>query len=222
AGTGKTFTVASIAKAVKAQGRRMRVMAFAGKAAQRSAEAMREAGVDYVECSTIHRALALRSQTSYPQPLAEDVIVLDEASRVPHWLLAKIVQALKDDATLLPVGAPNQPPPIGHGTPFQDYLALGLPHVHLIQNYRQAGQVSIHQFAEAIREQNPGLWPGAESGVLTAFSVDPSEIETTFNASIRAAAQRHALLEWQVVTWKNDTRHALNQHLQELLNPGGT
>lgn len=220
AGTGKTFTVASIAKAVKAQGRRMRVMAFAGKAAQRSAEAMREAGVDFVECSTIHRALALRSQTSYPQPLEEDVIVLDEASMAPNWLLAKIVAALKDDATLILVGDPNQLPPIGHGTPFQDYLALGLPHVHLVQNYRQAGQVSIHQFAEAIREQNPGLWAGAEQGVLTAFSVDPGEIETTFNRSILNASEQYQPLEWQVVTWKNDTRHQLNQHLQDLLNPG--
>lgn len=221
AGTGKTFTVASIAKVAKAQGRRMRVMAFAGKAAMRSAEAMREASVDWVECSTIHRALGLRSQSSHPAPLAEDIVVLDEASMAPNWLLAKIVQALKDDATLILVGDPNQLPPIGHGTPFQDYLSLGLPHVHLVQNYRQAGQVSIHQFAEAIREQNPSLWQGAESGVLTAFSVDPSEIEGSFNQSIKAAAARHALLEWQVVTWKNDTRHALNQHLQELLNPSG-
>lgn len=219
AGTGKTHTVAATAKAVKAQGRSMRVMAFAGKAAMRSAEAMREAGVDYIECSTIHRALQLQSQDSHPVELYEDVVVLDEASMIPNWLLAKVIQALKPSATLILVGDPNQLPPIGHGTPFQDYLALGLPHLHLIQNYRQAGQVSIHEFAEAIREQNPGLWRGAEAGVQTAFAVQPTEIETTFNESIKAAAARHDLLEWQVVTWKNDSRHALNQHLQELLNP---
>jgi exodeoxyribonuclease V alpha subunit len=194
-------------------------MAFAGKAAMRSAEAMREAGVDFVECSTIHRALHLQSQATHPESLNEDVIVLDEASMIPNWLMAKVVQALRPTATLLLVGDPNQLPPIGHGTPFQDYLALGLPHLHLVQNYRQAGQVSIHQFAEAIREQNPGLWPGAEQGVQTAFSVDPGDVEGDFNTSVKAAAARHALLEWQVVTWKNETRHQLNQHLQELLNP---
>jgi len=219
AGTGKTHTVAATAKAVKAQRRSMRVMAFAGKAAMRSAEAMREAGVDYVECSTIHRALHLQSQSTYPDPLLEDVIVLDEASMIPNWLMAKVVQALKPSATLILVGDPNQLPPIGHGTPFNDYLALGLPHLHLVQNYRQAGQVSIHQFAEAIREQDPSKWGGADQGVLTAFAVDPSEIEGTFNESVKAAAARHQLLEWQCVTWKNDTRHVLNQHLQELLNP---
>lgn len=221
AGTGKTFTVASIAKAARAQGRTMRVMAFAGKAAQRSQEAMREAGVDFVDCSTIHRALGLANEHSYPTPLEADIVVMDEASMIPNWLMAKVVQALHANATLLLVGDPNQLPPIGHGTPFQDYLALGLPHVHLVQNYRQAGQVSIHQFAEAIREQNPAMWTDAESGVLTEFAVDPSAIEGSFNATIRAAAGRHRLLEWQVVTWKNDTRHQLNLHLQELLNPAG-
>src|SRR5690606_9569380 len=159
------------------------------------------------------------SAESYPMELEEDVIVLDEASMIPNWLMAKVVQALKPDATLVLVGDPNQLPPIGHGTPFNDYLTLDLPHLHLVQNYRQAGQVSIHEFAEAIREQNPGLWARAEAGVQTAFSVDPSEIETTFNEPIKAAAAQHSLLEWQVVTWKNDSRHALNQHLQELLNP---
>lgn len=221
AGTGKTFVTAAIAKVAKAQDRTMRVVAFAGKAAMRSAEAMREAGVTHVECSTIHRALGLRSQDSTPEHLEEDIIILDEASMVPNWLLAKITTALKPDATLVLVGDPNQLPPIGHGTPFNDYLALHLPHVHLVQNYRQAGQVTIHHFAEAIRAQDPNRWThdGTGDGVITRYAINPNDAETDFNASVTTAAQSLDLLDWQIVTWKNDTRHQLNQHLQELLNP---
>lgn len=218
AGTGKTFVTAAIAKVAKATGKSMRVMAFAGKAANRSQEAMREAGVNWVECSTIHRALHLKHQHDLPDRITSDIVILDEASMIPNWLMAKVVNAMKPTATLVLVGDPNQLPPIGFGTPFQDYLALGLPHVHLTQNYRQAGQVSIHEFAEAIRTQDPGSWKGAEAGVGTYFGIDTTAAENDFNESIRSAAARLDILDWQVVTWKNETRHLLNQHLQELLN----
>lgn len=218
AGTGKTRTTAAIAHAARAQNKRVRVMAFAGKAAMRSAEAMREDGVDFVECTTIHRALGLKGQHAHGNPVNEHIIILDEASMIPNWLMAAVIRNMKPWATLILVGDPNQLPPIGHGTPFQDYLALGLPHVHLEQNYRQAGQVTIHQFAEAIRQQNPNLWTPAVNGVNARFNIDPSDAEADFDAEIRRAAQM-SLHDWQLVTWKNDTRHALNDHVQAILNP---
>lgn len=222
AGTGKTRTTAAIAHAARKLKKSMRVMAFAGKAAMRSQEAMGEDGVHWIECSTIHRALGLKGQYSHPNELYEDIIILDEASMIPNWLLAKVIKAMRPGATLILVGDPNQLPPIGFGTPFQDYLALGLPHVHLEINYRQAGQVSIHEFAEAIRQQNPNLYTPAEAGVHLRFSINPADAEGDFDHTIRHAHETLTLHDWQVVTWKNDTRHGLNQHLQELLNPNVT
>lgn len=221
AGTGKTRTTAAIAHAARATKRTMRVMAFAGKAAQRSQEAMREDGVDWITCSTIHRALSLKGPNTIPNPLDEDIVVLDEASMIPNWLMAKVVRAMRPTATLLLVGDPNQLPPIGYGTPFQDYLELELPHVHLVQNYRQAGQVAIFEFAEAIRTQNPTLYQPTDppTGVIPRFGIDTDAAEEEFNQTIKAAAENLEHHEWQAVTWKNDTKDALNQHLQELLNP---
>lgn len=223
AGTGKTRTTAAIAHAARQQRKTMRVMAFAGKAAMRSQEAMGEDGVDWVACSTIHRALGLQGPNTVPIPLTEDIVVLDEASMIPNWLLAKVVKAMLPSSTLILVGDPNQLPPIGYGTPFSDYLELGLPHVHLEVNYRQAGQVSIHQFAEAIRTQTPDAYQHAEpeQGVYLRFGIDPNEAEADFNALVRDTSGRLEHHEWQVVTWKNDTREALNQHIQDLLNPTG-
>lgn len=223
AGTGKSRTTAAIAHAAKARRKTMRVMAFAGKAAMRSAEAMLEDGVDWIECSTIHRALQLRSPNTIPAALEEDIIVLDEASMIPNWLMAKVVQAMHPSSTLVLVGDPNQLPPIGYGTPFQDYLKLGLPHVHLEINYRQAGQVNLQRFAEAIRAQAPDTYQHQEpeSGVHLRFNIDPVTAEAEFNQLIRDAATRLPHFEWQLVTWKNDTKDALNQLVQELLNPNG-
>lgn len=223
AGTGKTRTTAAIAHAAVKLRKSMRVMAFAGKAAMRSQEAMAEDGVDWIECSTIHRALGLRNPYTVPNALMEDIVVLDEASMIPNWLMAKVVNAMRPTATLILVGDPNQLPPIGYGTPFSDYLELGLPHVHLETNYRQAGQVSIHQFAEAIRTQNPNAYQHSEPerGVYLRFGIDPVTAELDFNTLINDANQRLPHHDWQVVTWKNDTKDALNALIQELLNPNG-
>lgn len=223
AGTGKTFTTAAIAKAARANKKHVRIMAFAGKAAMRSQEAMHEDNVDWVPCSTIHRALGLNGPHAHGNPVDEAIIILDEASMIPNWLMAAVTRNMPAHATLILVGDPNQLPPIGHGTPFQDALKLGLPHVHLEQNYRQAGQITIHQFAEAIRTQNPNAYepPTPETGVFTRFELDPTTAEHDFNNTILTASNKLTLHDWQLVTWKNDTRHALNQHVQDLLNPTG-
>lgn len=220
AGTGKTRTLAAVGKAAAAHGLKMRVMAFSGKAAMRAEEAMREGGALGVECSTIHRALGIqgtyRADTGV---LGEEIVVLDEASMIPNWLMAAVVKALKPGATLMLVGDPNQLPPIGYGTPFQDFLALGLPHIHLTQNYRQANQQSIFKLAEAIREQEPELYEPAASGVQAHFQIDP-ENEQLFDGIIRACAPL-GLHEWQAVTWTNAIQQALNLHIQKLMNPHG-
>jgi exodeoxyribonuclease V alpha subunit len=217
AGTGKTRTLAAIARAAAATGKTVRVMAFSGKAAMRADEAMREGDAGDVVCSTIHRALGL--PVGNDELLGEDIVVIDEASMIPNWLLAKVIRALQPEATLMLVGDPNQLPPIGYGTPFKDYLDLWLPHVHLVKNYRQANQQSIFQFAEAIRTQYPESYTPAATGVQAHFEIDPND-ETFFDNIIRSV-EALGLEEWQCVTWTNNIQQALNIHIQRLLNPGG-
>ena len=217
AGCGKTRTIAAIARAAAAKGKTVRVMAFSGKAAMRAEEAMREDGAGDVACSTIHRALGLPHWDG--EKLGEDVVILDEASMIPNWLLAAVIRALLPHATLMLVGDPNQLPPIGYGAPFRDYLELWLPHVHLTQNYRQANQQSIFQFAEAIRTQTPEAYRPAASGVQTHYGID-AENEGFFDAIVESVAPL-GLHEFQIVTWTNNICQALNLHIQNLLNPHG-
>jgi exodeoxyribonuclease V alpha subunit len=131
-GTGKTFTVAKILILLQEQALslgpdplRIELLAPTGKAAQRLGEAIQKhlagasleprvaASIPSV-ASTIHRALRYqpRSPTRFrhgrENPLPADVVVVDEASMVDLALMAKLVDAVSDDARLVLIGDKDQ------------------------------------------------------------------------------------------------------------------
>lgn len=216
AGTGKTFTLASIAREAARLGKSTGVLAFAGKAADRAKELLRENDADFVPCSTIHRALKLPRQEGEEQPvLTFDVVVLEESSMVPNWLLAEVVKALKKGATLVMVGDPHQLPPIGWGTPFEDFLAAGMPRSHLTQNYRQAGQESIFKLGEAIKNRDPNLYEAGQ-GVGLHFKACGNGM-----LLLECIDETLPLLESQTITYTNAVREQLNTAIQGHFNPDG-
>jgi exodeoxyribonuclease V alpha subunit len=133
-GTGKTHTVAALlALLVDAGGTRPPTIALAaptGKAAARMTEAfrsradeLRASGVDGAarladelsarSATTLHRLLGARPGSSrfrhdHRNPLAADVIVVDETSMVSLPLMAKLLDAVRPDARLVLVGDPGQ------------------------------------------------------------------------------------------------------------------
>jgi exodeoxyribonuclease V alpha subunit len=218
AGTGKTKTVASLVKAATALNKSVRIMAFAGKAAQRAAEALRENNAPDIECTTIHRALDLFGGGH--TELQEDIIIVDEASMISNRLMAAVVRSLKPGATLVLVGDPNQLPPIGYGAPFETAIKYGVPNVHLLKNYRQQNQQSIFQFAEMINNQKP-LNVFNEAGTHFGFGLSDDKLEAAFLDALLNVRDT-PLEEWQVVTHTNAVRHDLNRFLQRVLNPTGT
>ncbi|SDH32144.1 DNA helicase/exodeoxyribonuclease V, alpha subunit [Pseudomonas benzenivorans] len=127
-GTGKTTTVVRLLAALLEQpgGERMAIglAAPTGKAAARMAEAIRNAKaslpVDEAiksalpeEARTLHRLLGSRGDTPAVRhhagnPLALDVLVVDEASMVDLALMAKLVDALPPSARLILLGDKDQ------------------------------------------------------------------------------------------------------------------
>jgi exodeoxyribonuclease V alpha subunit len=130
-GTGKTATVlwllAALLEDALAQGAplpRIRLAAPTGKAAMRLGESIRarKRDLDCVEnvrsairedeASTIHRLLGYRPHAGFrhdrANPLAADVVVVDEASMIDLPLMAHLLDALRDDATLILLGDVDQ------------------------------------------------------------------------------------------------------------------
>ena len=235
AGTGKSFTIASIAKEALKANKKVAAMAFSGKAADRVAEALEEADVSspMLITGTIHKTLGLYegitlSEVSEDKELYSedgeldtqkrldaDIIILDEASMIHNWLLACVIQAKKPDATIILVGDPAQLPPVGHGNPFVSFIEQGMPVVNLEENYRQKDEQDIFLLGTGILKEEP-------------YQPESSAINLTFSNSgwglvkqtIETIKEQN-LLDWQVVTWTNKVKEQANKDIQELLNPYG-
>ena len=127
-GTGKTTTIAKVLALLREQpqGTHLRIALAAptGKAAARMEEAIRTA-LDRLECpseikatiptgaSTLHRLLGTLPDSPYfrhhaRNPLAVDVVIVDEASMVDLALMAKLVRALPPHAGLILLGDKDQ------------------------------------------------------------------------------------------------------------------
>jgi exodeoxyribonuclease V alpha subunit len=117
-GTGKTFTVSRLIAVFEelAPQRPPRVILAAptGKAAARLGESLRRAGQGAQgEVVTLHRLLRPIPGTplfrhTAANPLAVDLLVVDEASMVDLALMAKLVDALPAEARLILVGDKDQ------------------------------------------------------------------------------------------------------------------
>ena len=127
-GTGKTTTVVRLLAALLEQpgGERLAIglAAPTGKAAARMAEAIRNAKAGLPvsaaikaalpeEARTLHRLLGSRGDSpqvrhNAANPLALDVLVVDEASMVDLALMAKLVDALPANARLILLGDKDQ------------------------------------------------------------------------------------------------------------------
>ncbi len=132
-GTGKTTTVARLigvladqATAAGAEPPLVALAAPTGKAAKRMQEAVRAAaeGLDLspatrtqlgaLEASTVHRLLRPRPENASRfryhrrNRLPHDVVIVDETSMLPLWLMARLVEAVRHDARLVFVGDPEQ------------------------------------------------------------------------------------------------------------------
>ncbi|WP_043216557.1 exodeoxyribonuclease V subunit alpha [Aquipseudomonas alcaligenes] len=139
-GTGKTTTVVRLLAALLEQpgGDRLAIglAAPTGKAAARMAEAIRNAKADLPladdlkallpeEARTLHRLLGSRGDSpavrhDAARPLALDVLVVDEASMVDLALMAKLVDALPQQARLILLGDKDQLTAVEAGAVFAE------------------------------------------------------------------------------------------------------
>lgn len=114
-GTGKTYTLKSIADSLEYAGLSVRWCAPTGTAAKRMSTATGRFA------STVHRLLGYKPKTGFGKneenPLDCDCVVMDEGTMADNPLTYALLKAL-GDARLILVGDRNQLPPVCSGSPF--------------------------------------------------------------------------------------------------------
>lgn len=185
-GTGKTYAVGAMLVALASAGAEtfplVGLCAPTGKAAARLGQAITElardvgdpaisAILEQVTPQTIHRLLGWawgrsRFRHDGSNRLPHDIVIVDEMSMVSLPLAARLLAALRDDATLVIVGDPFQLESIEAGTVLADIVgpaadrpaadtAIAGKVTVLDRVYRFEEDSSIADFADAVRRGDP-------------------------------------------------------------------
>lgn len=237
-GTGKTFVLATVVKAlVDLHGsRQVAVATPTGKAAVRVNEVLSDFGVS-IRATTIHRLLkatyadgAFYFGHDEDEPLPYRYVVIDEDSMKGTGLAARVFAARAKGAHFIFVGDINQLPPVEHGRPLADMIAAGVPYGELTELHRQAAGSSIALACKAIREGKPfktdqRLDPDNGKNLMLIPGPGAAGLEKIVSTLKSLPADIDPVWDCQVVVAVNDksplSRKAVNQRLQAELNPIG-
>ncbi len=229
-GTGKTTTTRAILKLFERLGKRVLLASPTGRAAKRLSE------VTGGEAKTLHRLLEFTPEKmafsrNAENPLAGDVIIVDEASMIDLMLTNNLLKAVSDGAQLLFVGDADQLPSVGAGRVLQDMLESGIvPHARLTEVFRQAEGSQLVANAHRI---NRGLMPelvvpdGKQQSDSYFVPVDapeevPAKIAQIVSKSLAKRLGYHPREDIQVLCPMNrgiPGANHLNGVLQDALNP---
>ncbi|HUC14150.1 MAG TPA: exodeoxyribonuclease V subunit alpha [Acidimicrobiales bacterium] len=199
-GTGKTTTVARLLALLEEQaavsgGRPLRVALAAptGKAAARMAEAVHAEGrkldvgdevrarLPTLGASTVHRLLgrhpasANRFRHNRDNRLPHDVVIVDETSMMSLTLMARLLEAVREDARLVLLGDQEQLASVEAGAVLGDIVgpaAAGLPATAGASPVVECITVlkTNHRFRGPLAELASAVRAGDEEAVLAALS----------------------------------------------------
>lgn len=155
-GTGKTTLVRALTTILQTQFLKFALCTPTGRAAKRLEEATGQ------PAQTIHRLLkynGLTGEFTYNRqnPLAVDLVLIDEISMVDIALMNSLLEALPDHCALILVGDADQIPPVGAGNILQSMIdSQKFTVVRLKEIFRQSEQSLIKINAQRI---NAGEMP---------------------------------------------------------------
>jgi exodeoxyribonuclease V alpha subunit len=226
-GVGKTTLVRGLTHLCAEHGLTIALCAPTGRAAKRLAESTG------FPARTVHRLLEASEggfRRNARTPLDCDLLVVDEASMLDIRLMAALVRALPDEASLLLVGDVDQLPSIGPGQVLADIIASNaVPVVHLKEVFRQERESRIVAAAHAInRGLMPDTAPNPESDFHFVEAGDAADALAKVAVLVRDRIPRRFDLDpvrdVQVLCPMNRGRlgtNMLNGELQQILNPPG-
>lgn len=229
-GTGKTASIKSIAVAGSARRARVMLVAPTGRAAVRMTEA------SGLRARTVHSALGWipgEGPTHNEQdPLACDLLIVDETSMANLELLVTLLRAIGDETHVVLVGDADQLAPVGAGKPFAELVSSErVPTTRLTHIFRQAADSMIVQGAHAIRRGEAPRFSPADGMRRDLFLIErPSprealeEIVSLVSKRLPAHYDLDPIRDIQVFApvYRGELGiDALNRALREALNPDG-
>ena len=230
-GTGKTTILNGILSLFDQMDLKCVLAAPTGRAAKRLTE------VTGRDASTIHRLLETDIDPSTGQmffirnednPLKTDAVIVDEMSMVDIQLLHSLLQAIPQGKRLILVGDPDQLPPVGPGFPFNDMLRSDmLPTVRLTEIFRQAQESLIVMNAHRVnRGEQPNLRDRKSDFFFLPCRSEEELRQTVVGLCATRLPQNMGIPADQIQVLSPTRKGgvgtgALNQVLQEALNPAG-
>jgi exodeoxyribonuclease V alpha subunit len=229
-GVGKTVCTRAIVAEALAADAEIALCAPTGRAARRLEEATGR------EAKTIHRLLEWmpgREPAFKPgHPLPADLVIVDESSMLNLRLAQVLLDGLAETTHVVFVGDADQLPPIGAGKPFEDLIVSGVaPVVRLNQIFRQAARSMITTAAHEINGGRPPHLEPEPGQERDFFFIDRPNPERALATVVEVVAERvpdrfglDPIRDVQVLApmYRGAVGiDALNEHLQQRLNPRG-
>lgn len=229
-GTGKTTTVRTVIRLLRARGHSVRLAAPTGRAAKRLSEATGE------PAQTIHRLLevkpgdeGMKFARDRDNPLDADMIIVDEVSMIDLLLMNSLLKAVDVASHLLLVGDVDQLPSVGAGNVLRDIIdSRMVPVVRLDTIFRQPEDSLIILNAHRI---NAGEMPIFSRAARDFFLFHQEEPEAAADLIVDLVSRRmprkfgyDPIEDIQVLSPMHRGAAgvgALNQRLQAVLNPPG-
>ncbi len=228
-GVGKTTLVNAILRILAVKGVKVALAAPTGRAAKRLSESTG------MEAKTIHRLLEVDPKhggfkRDAEAPLECDLLVIDETSMVDVSLMAAVVKALSNRASLILVGDVDQLPSVGPGQVLADVIDSGaVPVAKLTEIFRQAAESQIVTNAHKV---NSGHMPNLDvtkNGNTDFYFVEAHDPEDAVGKVIEIVKNRlpkrfgfDPIQDVQVLCPMNRGgigARSLNVDLQKALNP---
>ncbi len=230
-GTGKTTITRAIADAAEALRWKVALCSPTGRAAKRLSQ------LSGKPASTIHRLLGwdpIKGHFAHDaaEPLAVDLLIVDEASMVDALLARDLLRAVPGTAQVVFIGDADQLPSVGPGNFLRDLIASGVfPVVRLTEIFRQEEGGQIVANAHEIREgRMPRLVPGRQWQGEDCVLMERETAEEAAQAVLKVVTRSLPKLGYGLAdTLVISPMHrgpagveALNQALQAALNPPGS
>lgn len=227
-GTGKSTITRAILRIMQKLTNRIILAAPTGRAAKRMAE------ITGWKASTIHSLLEFDFRGGFKRnrenPIACDLIIIDESSMIDTSLMHHLLKAIPDHAIVLFIGDVHQLPSVGPGNVLREMIQSNtLSVTTLVEIYRQAAGSEIITNAHKI---NAGVFPpisNQESG--DCFFIEKEDPQEAIEAILQMIHHRipkkykkDPLQDIQVLSPMKKGPlgiENLNQLIQARLNPDG-